>query len=275
MQLTEDDVAFLKDEIGFYDMVLLQLEIPMEVNRAVLNYAKAKGVPVMLNPAPYAPIPAEMLSAVDYLSPNETEAARLLGFEPALEEGEIAQADCARIQAYLKANGLKKLLVTLGSHGASCITETECIYCPSVHDITPVDPTAAGDSFIGAFCTAHSIGYSDYNAMQIANHTAAITVCGMGAQPSLPALTDVLDSIQQKQVALDAAPLQAMLPAAHCGHCTALRFSMPCGGEIGCTFRESESRLISQAMLRLSSPPWGLRRIFCMAQRRCTAHAAS
>ena len=86
--------------------------------------------------------------------------------------------------------------MTLGIHGASCITETECIYCPSVHDVTPVDPTAAGDSFIGAFCTAHSIGYSDYNAMQIANHTAAITVCGMGAQPSLPALTDVLYSAE-------------------------------------------------------------------------------
>lgn len=257
MQLTEADVAFLKDEIGFYDMVLLQLEIPMEVNRAVLNYAKAKGVPVMLNPAPYAAIPEEMLSAVDYLSPNETEAARLLGFVPGLEENGIVQADCARIQAYLKANGLKKLLLTLGGHGAACITETECIYCPSVHGVTPVDPTAAGDSFVGAFCTAHSIGYSDYDAMQIANHTAAITVCGMGAQPSLPALTDVLNSILQKQVALDVAPLQAMLPATGSGLCADKRrtafdvFQQSAGKEVAASIQGLEYERLNQAAVMI------------------------
>lgn len=75
MTITEDDVAFLKDTIDQYDMVMLQLEIPMRINELVAKYAFDKGVPVMLNPAPAAKLSAELLSCLTYISPNEHEAA--------------------------------------------------------------------------------------------------------------------------------------------------------------------------------------------------------
>lgn len=74
MTITPEDVAFLKDRIAEFDLVVLQLEIPMEINTIVAKYAHDKGVPVRLNPAPSAPLPEERLPAT-YLSPNEHEAA--------------------------------------------------------------------------------------------------------------------------------------------------------------------------------------------------------
>ena len=77
-KLTVDEVAFLENTIEDYDMVMLQFEIPMEVNCAVAEYAYRKKVPVMLNPAPIAQIPEDLMKNITYLSPNETEAAELL-----------------------------------------------------------------------------------------------------------------------------------------------------------------------------------------------------
>ena len=79
MTITPEDVAFLKDRIAEFDLVVLQLEIPMEINTIVAKYAHDKGVPVMLNPAPSAPLPEELLACLTYLSPNEHEARDLSG----------------------------------------------------------------------------------------------------------------------------------------------------------------------------------------------------
>ena len=73
--LTVEEAAWIKDEIHTYDMVLLQLEVPLAVNRAVARWAKEADVPVMLNPAPATDLDDELLSLVTYLTPNEQEAA--------------------------------------------------------------------------------------------------------------------------------------------------------------------------------------------------------
>ena len=188
MRITPEDVAFLKDNIDEYDMVMLQLEIPMEINELVAEYAHAKGVPVMLNPAPIAPLSEELMSHITYLSPNETEAAVLLNCF-IREEGQAMTEEAVNgIKEAMKKKNLQKLLLTLGDAGAMTVEDQNVVFKPSVPNIKAVDPTAAGDSFVAAFCVAKGYGLDDGEAMAFANMIAAVTVSRMGAQPSLSSL---------------------------------------------------------------------------------------
>lgn len=183
--LRSEDVAFLRDAIADYDMVMLQLEIPMEINELVASYAHAKGVPVMLNPAPAAPLSAQLLSCLTYISPNEHEAAELSGVAIADEES------AERAARALLDKGIRNVIITLGERGALYCNRHETFYCDCVHCDNVQDPTAAGDSFVGAFCTAICEGMPPRQAMAFANATASLTVARMGAQPSLPARAEV------------------------------------------------------------------------------------
>lgn len=190
--LKPEDVAFLKDSIGDYDMVILQFEIPMEINEIVAAYAYEKGVPVMLNTAPSAPISTELLSHVTYISPNEHEAADLTGI--AVVDDESAKAAAA----VLRERGVKYVLITRGNQGAvlddgETFLVSPCIPCDKV-----ADPTAAGDSFVGAFCTAVCLGANHEEALRFANCTAHITVSRIGAQPSLPFMHEVIALMKAK-----------------------------------------------------------------------------
>ena len=191
-KLTVKDVAFLKEEIGNYDMVILQHEIPQSVNIAVANYAKAKGVPVMLNPAPSAKVPTELISCLSYISPNEHEAADIVEIEPVGDDA-IASAIST-----IHNMGASNVLITLGKAGCAFSDGQSIIKSQSV-DVAPViDPTAAGDSFIGAFCTAISSGIAPKDALLFANCTAGITVSRMGAQTSLPTFEEVVSVMKKK-----------------------------------------------------------------------------
>lgn len=192
MQITPQDVEFLKDTIDQYDMVMLQLEIPMEINQLVARYAYDKKVPVMLNPAPIAPIPQDLMQHITYLSPNETEAAQLLECFIRNEGEDVTKEAEEGICAAMKEKGLEKLLMTLGDAGAMVIQGEEILRKPGVKNIHAVDPTAAGDSFVGAFCTAKCVGLDDVRAMEFANLIAARTVSFMGAQPSLSTLDQAI-----------------------------------------------------------------------------------
>lgn len=192
MTITPADVAFLKEEIGQYDLVILQLEIPMEINELVAGYAFEKGVPVMLNPAPSAPLSAEFLSHLTYISPNEHEAADLTGVK-------IQGTDDARAAAdALRKKGVGRVLITLGSRGALYGDAEQTLVGPCVDGIAVKDPTAAGDSFVAAFCTAICRGLSPEKAVLFANHTASLTVSRMGAMPSLPTLAEVLALMRER-----------------------------------------------------------------------------
>jgi len=191
-ELTVDDIEFLKEEIETYDMVILQHEIPQAVNIAVAKYAKAKGVPVMLNPAPSAKVPTELISCLSYISPNEHEVADIIGIEP-LGDDAISAAISA-----IHNMGVSNVLITLGKAGCAFSDGQGIMKSQSV-DVAPViDPTAAGDSFIGAFCTAISSGIAPKDALLFANCTAGITVSRMGAQTSLPTFEEVISVIKRK-----------------------------------------------------------------------------
>ncbi len=185
MDISVQEVAFLKEEIAAFDMVILQLEIPMEINVAVAKYADAAGVPVMLNTAPFAPLPEELWQYLTFVSPNEHEACAMTGVE-------VTDIDSARKAAdIITAKGVKNVIITMGSRGAYLRTPEGDGFYPALPNVKSVDPTAAGDSFVGAFCTAFCRGMSAPEAMAFANRTAAVTVSRMGAMPSLPTLNEI------------------------------------------------------------------------------------
>ncbi len=204
MTIASGEVAFLKEEIAQYDMVILQMEIPQAINTLVASYAREKGVPVMLNSAPFAPINPELLKNITYISPNETEASLMTGL-PIETDEQILQA----LQA-IRGLGIPNALITLGSRGVAYLDqEDRMTISPAIRDLQVQDPTAAGDSFVGAFSIAVSMGLPIDCALRFSNYTAALTVTRMGAQPSLPTLGEVLAFMQSRKEDLTLyAPLQ-------------------------------------------------------------------
>ena len=155
------------------------------------------GVPVMLNPAPAAHLSEHLLSCITYLSPNEHEASLLAG-RRLQTEPELNRSDVQDICQVFLSKGIKNLIITLGEHGAVTadrgnILYTDCIRMPEVRD-----PTAAGDSFVAAFCTGICAGLSAKEALTFASYTAAITVSRMGAMPSLPTVSEVQALMQER-----------------------------------------------------------------------------
>lgn len=191
-EITPDDVAFLKEDIVNYDIVILQQEIPAEINRIVAEYAKAAGVPVMLNPAPYRVIEPELLKCLTYISPNETEVEQMTGVSPNSNDG---LKSC--IEA-LRNTGVANALITLGKRGCVYSKGNDLIFSGSEDCGSVVDTTAAGDSFVAAFCVGLTSGLEVEEALKFANCTAGITVSRFGAQPSLPNLAEVKEILKQK-----------------------------------------------------------------------------
>lgn len=189
--LTVEDVAWLKEDIKNYDLLMMQFELPMEVIEAVAGWAHEAGVPVMVNPAPAAPISAKLLSCATYLSPNEHEAAIIANHPLRADENGVNMEDVQAVSEAFQARGVENLIITLGENGSivagkNGIHHTACVKMPHV-----ADPTAAGDSFVAAFCTGLCAGLPQGEALAFASHTAAITVSRMGAMPSLPTVSEV------------------------------------------------------------------------------------
>ncbi len=191
MKITPQDVAFLKDSISDYDMVILQLEIPMEINCLVAKYAHDAGVPVMLNPAPSAPLPDELLANITYISPNEHEAADLTGIKIDHDGADFNRNQAKEAAKKLFEKGVKNVLITMGTAGAVLMSENEVFFSPTISEIKAVDPTAAGDSFVSSFCTGLCAGWGVQDALDFSNCVATLTVSEKGAMPSLPTLEKV------------------------------------------------------------------------------------
>ena len=196
--LTVDEVAWVKNEISTYDMVLLQLEVPLEVNLAVARWAKEAGVPVMLNPAPATELDDELLSLVTYLTPNEQEASMETHLPLGTDERGLKKDDLQKIAAALWSKGVENVIITLGGCGSAVVGADSIRYIPCVRMPHVADPTAAGDSFVGALSVGLSAGLTQEQALAFASHTAAITVSRMGAMPSLPTLEEVLALMRER-----------------------------------------------------------------------------
>ncbi len=178
-QLSVTDIASRRDIIESSDMVLLQLEVPLETVVAAIKIARAAGVRVLLDPAP-APRewPSELLQ-VDLICPNESEAAALVG-QPveSLEEAEFAARKLFEL-------GAKHVAITLGHRGSMLYDGIESRRFPPFEK-TSIDSTAAGDAFAGALAVRWAEIGEPVAAVKFANAAGALAASRLGAQPSLP-----------------------------------------------------------------------------------------
>lgn len=178
------DVRLAKPVITSADIVLMQLESPLETVREAAEIAASAGVPVVLNPAPARALNDELLKRVTYLTPNETEAEILTGITL------IKKSDLAKAAEALLAKGIKAVLITLGSKGVYVATREKKEVMPAFK-VIPVDTTAAGDAFNGALVVALAEGRPLLEAARFANAAAALATTKMGAQPSLAGRDDI------------------------------------------------------------------------------------
>ena len=178
-RVTPADVEAAADMLRDAVVTLLQLEIPLD---AVTAAAVAAEGTVILNPAPAVPLPASLLSRVDILVPNQTELATLAG-----HDGPINAEIAARLAPTLPSPAV---VVTLGADGALVVDRGVATHVPAP-TVTPVDTTAAGDSFCGALADALVRGETLIDATQWAVRVGAATTQRPGAQPSLPTAAEV------------------------------------------------------------------------------------
>lgn len=176
--MTVSDIDSVADIIKSSGILLLQLEIPMDAVVHAAEIAYNAGVQVVLNPAPAAALPAELLKCVSILIPNETEASAISGID--INNFETAAAAAER----LKGMGVREVIITMGSRG-SVVCDGDCTFVPAVK-VNAVDTTAAGDTFCGGVCEALSEGKDLLEAVKFATAASSIAVQRPGAQDSVP-----------------------------------------------------------------------------------------
>ena len=190
--ITPADVGAAAEVIRKADVVLLQLEIPMDVVQHTAALAAEAGVPVVLDPAPAAPLPEGLLPNVSVLTPNESEAERLTGIAVS-DEASARQAAAALVEA-----GARQVIITLGTKGALVIGP-ELDTLVSSYEVQAADSTAAGDAFNGGLAAALGSGDILEDAVRQAAMVGALSVTKMGAQPSLPTAEELRQFAEKNQ----------------------------------------------------------------------------
>ena len=182
--LLPSDLEKAEEAIERADLVLMQLEVPMETVCFVADIAWQKGKKVILNPAPAHPLPVDLLRHLYLITPNETEAEMITGVKITDESsaGEAARA--------LSGMGVQHVIITLGSKGALIYSNGKAEMVPALK-VEAVDTTAAGDVFNGALTVALSEGRSLKEAARFACKASAISVTRVGAQSSAPYRNEV------------------------------------------------------------------------------------
>ena len=179
--LTATDVDAAGEAIRSAGVLLTQLELPLETVERGLRLARSAGALTILNPAPAQALSDEMLRLVDFLIPNETEAALLTG--QSVES--VTQAESAA--RALRRRGARCVIVTLGARGALvCAEGAEVLLVGAFNAGAVVETTGAGDAFCGGFAAALSEGRSALEAVRFGCATAGISVTRPGTAPSMP-----------------------------------------------------------------------------------------
>lgn len=201
MKLSPADVEARRDVFAAARIVLLQLEVPLETVCRAAELAREAGATVILNPAPARPLPAALLSRVDYLTPNETEAELLTGVAVTDE------ASAERAARGLLDRGVGRVVVTMGEKGA-LLVEPGGSRLFAARPVQAVDTTAAGDAFNGALAHALAEGRALEDAIPFANTVAAFAVTRKGAQTSMPAAADLAAFAAGHALPVDSAATQ-------------------------------------------------------------------
>ncbi len=176
-------------------ILLTQLETPTNTLAALLRLASASGLPVMLDPAPAAALPAELLHQVCWFTPNETEAgfyAKRAALPAASAVSAIAFATAARtICQELRSLGPRNILLKLGARGAAVLTESGEWFYSAAPSVGVVDTTGAGDTLNAAFAVALLREDAMPAALRFAVSAASISVTRPGAMTASPTLAEV------------------------------------------------------------------------------------
>jgi len=184
MTLKPDDIDKAIKQIEMAEIVLLQLEIPIETVEYTAQIAFRNEKRVILNPAPAQKLSDSILKTIYILTPNETEAEILTGVK-------VTNTDTAKKAAQiLLKKSVEIVIITMGANGAFVHTNSLSELIPAP-EVKAVDTTAAGDTFNGALAVAVSEGFNIREAVQFANKAASIAVTRLGAQTSTPYRSEV------------------------------------------------------------------------------------
>lgn len=168
--------------------LLVQLEIPLATVRRAVELAARHGVPVVLNPAPAQPVPADLLRKVTFLTPNEHELRALTG------RAVKSKSDIEAAASKLHAAGVAQVLATCGSRGV-CWRSTEGIRWFAAPKVRAIDTVGAGDCFCGAFAAAFAEGMPIGEAIRFAVAAASLSVTRPGAQSAVPSRREILRAL--------------------------------------------------------------------------------
>ncbi|PLS15752.1 ribokinase [Bacillus sp. M6-12] len=182
-EVTPEWVIAHEEQIQNSDLLLLQLEIPIESVITATEIANKYGIPVILNPAPFQNIPKNLLEGLTYITPNEHEYKQLL--DQATNE-EIEQIK-------------DKSIVTKGEKGVEFHLNNQKTTINAI-TVEVLDTTGAGDTFNGALAVALSKKHNLKDAVLFATVAASISTTKMGAQTGMPALTEIEDVLNQKKL---------------------------------------------------------------------------
>jgi len=188
-RVTPEDVDQAVEAIATAEVLLLQLEIPLESVCRAAEIAQKHGVKVILNPAPARPLPVDLLSLIDILIPNESEASLLMSAldgSPTMSPKELLPS-----AAKLRSFGVEAVILTAGEQGAFLVEAGGTRRFPAFSVKQVVDTTAAGDAFVAGLATAIAEGKQLAEAVLWGNAAGMLTVTRAGAQPSLPSRTEI------------------------------------------------------------------------------------
>jgi ribokinase len=184
-RLDVDTVRRRRADFEWADVVVCQLETPLDTVRWTLQEARRCRVTTILNPAPVPDAPLDFWPLVDYLTPNEGEAARLSGVTV------TDRASAAEAARALRAQGVGVVVVTLGADGALCLAIGDAFHARGF-EVAALDTTAAGDTFNAALAVTLAERVPLAEGLGFANAAAALACTRRGAQPSLPVRAEVM-----------------------------------------------------------------------------------
>lgn len=184
--LSVGDITKFRDVISSSEILLAQLETPIETITEAIKIAKESGAITVLNPAPAQKLPDDLFRNLTLLTPNETEAELLTGVKV------VDEKSAREASEKLKIKGVESIIITLGSKGAFIDHDGET-YMVSGYEVEVIDTTAAGDVFNGALAASLAERRPFKDAVQFANAAAALSVTKLGAQPSIPAKKEILE----------------------------------------------------------------------------------
>ncbi|WP_331436779.1 PfkB family carbohydrate kinase [Gordoniibacillus kamchatkensis] len=181
-----EEIELHEQLLNAADLILLQLEIPVETVDYAVRKASELGKPILLNPAPAQALPEDLYPLIDYMTPNRTELGVLTGLDLETEPGSLQAAMLA-----LKNKGVRNVITTLGAEGSAYLTEDGEFGKLPGYKVPVVDTVGAGDSYNAGLAYALSTGYTLKEAVAFASRVSALAVTKYGAQEGMPTIQEV------------------------------------------------------------------------------------